>query len=65
VLVVSEDLQELLSICDAIAVLANGRLSPLQPAADMPLEKIGVWMAGGFAAQTPPTATEQALANAG
>jgi simple sugar transport system ATP-binding protein len=48
VLVLSEDLQELLSICDAIAVLANGRLSPLEPATEMPLEKIGVWMAGGF-----------------
>jgi simple sugar transport system ATP-binding protein len=48
VLVLSEDLQELLSICDAIAVLANGRLSSLEPAAEMPLEKIGVWMAGGF-----------------
>jgi simple sugar transport system ATP-binding protein len=51
VLVLSEDLQELLSICDAIAVLANGRLSGLEPAAEMPLEKIGVWMAGGFIGQ--------------
>jgi general nucleoside transport system ATP-binding protein len=51
VLVLSEDLQELLTICDAIAVLAKGRLSTLEPASAMPLEKIGMWMAGGFIAQ--------------
>ena len=51
VLVLSEDLAELLAICDVLAVLASGRLSPLQPIAAMPLEKIGVWMAGGFAGE--------------
>jgi general nucleoside transport system ATP-binding protein len=52
VLVLSEDLTELLTICDSIAVLANGRMSPLQPSAAMPLEKIGVWMAGGFVSES-------------
>jgi len=55
-LVLSEDLAELLTICDLIAVLANGRMSPLQPAAAMPLEKIGVWMAGGFIAEAAAAA---------
>ena len=69
ILVLSEDLQELLSMCDAIAVLANGRLSSLEPVAQMPLEKIGVWMAGDFGAQsgaggvvTPATEQESAHA---
>jgi simple sugar transport system ATP-binding protein len=59
VLVLSEDLAELLAICDSIAVLANGRMSPLQPAAEMPLEKIGVWMAGGFITEAATAASAQ------
>ena len=46
VLVVSEELDELLEICDRIAVIANGRLSPAMPAAELDAERIGLLMAG-------------------
>jgi simple sugar transport system ATP-binding protein len=48
VLVISEELDELYAICDRLAVLAGGRLSPALPTAQMPLEKVGVWMTGEF-----------------
>ncbi|HEY5808668.1 MAG TPA: ABC transporter ATP-binding protein [Povalibacter sp.] len=48
VLVVSEDLDELYAICDRLAVLSRGRLSPISPTVDMPVEKVGLWMAGEF-----------------
>jgi ABC-type uncharacterized transport system ATPase subunit len=46
VLVVSEELDELLEICDRIAVVANGRLSRAMPAAELDAERIGLLMAG-------------------
>ncbi len=46
ILVVSEELDELFEICDRIAVLANGRLSPAKRTADTRVEEIGVWMSG-------------------
>ncbi len=46
VLVVSEELDELFTLCDRIAVLAQGRLSPAQPRADLTLDAVGVLMAG-------------------
>jgi simple sugar transport system ATP-binding protein len=46
ILVVSEELDELFEICDRIAVIANGRLSPAQPAAQTSVEEVGVWMSG-------------------
>jgi simple sugar transport system ATP-binding protein len=46
VLVVSEELDELFEICDRIAVIANGRLSPAKPASETSVEEIGVWMSG-------------------
>ncbi len=46
VLVISEELDELFEICDRIAVLAQGRLSPLRRAAETSVEEIGVWMSG-------------------
>jgi simple sugar transport system ATP-binding protein len=56
VLVVSEELDELLEICDRIAVIAQGRLSPAHPAAQMDAERIGLLMAGSpaNAPATPP-----------
>ena len=48
VLVISEELDELYAICDRIAVLARGRLSSAHPTAQMPVEKVGVWMTGEF-----------------
>lgn len=50
VLVVSEELDELYAICDRLAVLALGRLSPLRATADMAVETLGQWMTGDFAA---------------
>jgi simple sugar transport system ATP-binding protein len=49
VLVVSEDLDELLSLCDALLVIAGGRLSPRLDAAEMSAERLGAWMSGSWA----------------
>jgi simple sugar transport system ATP-binding protein len=60
ILVVSEELDELFEICDRIAVIANGRLSPAKPAAHTNVEEIGVWMSGmwpGVDAARDDTAT--------
>ena len=46
VLVVSEELDELFEICDRIAVLAQGRLSPAQPRATLTVDAVGVLMGG-------------------
>ena len=46
VLVVSEELDELFEICDRIAVIANGRLSPSRAPSETSVEDIGVWMSG-------------------
>ena len=55
VLVISEELDELYSICDRLAVLSRGRLSAAHPTSEMPLEKVGLWMTGAFDGQ-PETA---------
>jgi len=49
VLVISEELDELFMICDRLAVIAEGRLSPPVPSAGTSIEKIGAWMGGQFA----------------
>lgn len=46
VLVVSEDLDELLTLCDRIGVIYKGQLSPFVPIADISREQIGRWMGG-------------------
>ena len=46
VLVVSQDLDEIYEICDRIAVISDGRLSPARPAKDIDLEEIGLLMGG-------------------
>lgn len=48
VLVSSEDVDELMQICDRIMVLAKGRLSPAVARKDMNTERLGLWMAGMF-----------------
>ena len=48
VLVVSEELEELFMICDRIAVIADGRLSPTVSAKETSVEQIGLWMSGEF-----------------
>jgi len=46
VLVISEELDELFSLCDRIAVLTAGRLSPPQPRAQLTVEAVGLLMTG-------------------
>jgi len=46
VLVISEELEELFQICDRIAVIYQGRLSPAKPRAATNIEEVGLLMAG-------------------
>ena len=46
ILVISEELEELFEITDHIAVIADGKISPLKATADTSIEEIGVWMSG-------------------
>ncbi len=48
VLVVSEELEELFEICDRIAVIGDGRLSPAKATAASDVEEMGRWMSGMF-----------------
>jgi simple sugar transport system ATP-binding protein len=52
VLVVSEELDELFSICDRIAVISAGRLSAAMPSSQWTAETIGMSMTGAFEAAT-------------
>ena len=46
ILVISEELDELFMICDRIAVITKGRLSPAYPRAQLSTESIGLLMSG-------------------
>ena len=48
ILVISEELEELFDICDRLAVLARGKLSPVRATGDTNAEEIGLFMAGLF-----------------
>jgi len=48
VLVISEDLGEILEMCDRVTVIAGGRMSPSRAVSDTSAEEIGRWMAGIF-----------------
>ncbi len=50
VLLVSEELEELFEICDKVAVMAQGRLSPVKPVAETNAEQLGLLMGGSFIA---------------
>lgn len=50
VLVISEELEELFEICDRIAVMAQGRLSPSRGITETSVEEIGRWMGGAWTA---------------
>jgi ABC-type uncharacterized transport system ATPase subunit len=56
VLVISEELDELYAICDRLGAMSQGRLSPLRPTAEMPIETLGVWMTGAFDSTSPAPA---------
>jgi simple sugar transport system ATP-binding protein len=51
IVLVSEDLDELLAICDRVAVLTRGRLSEPQPVESVTLAELGLAMAGHRAEQ--------------
>jgi simple sugar transport system ATP-binding protein len=46
VLVISQDLDEIFALCDRIAVIAGGRLSPARPIREVTVEEIGLLMGG-------------------
>ena len=46
IVVISQDLDELLSLCDTLAVINQGRLSPAMPVAGADIEQIGLLMGG-------------------
>ncbi len=48
ILLISEDLDELFQLCSRIGALCEGRLSPLACTAELSIEQLGEWMAGGF-----------------
>ena len=48
VLVVSEELDELFEICDRLAVIAGGRLSPPKDTRMTNAEEVGLLMSGAF-----------------
>ena len=60
ILVISEELEELFEICDRIAVIANGKLSPAKKLADTNIDEIGMWMSGMW----PDTTSGEVQANA-
>ena len=46
ILLISEDLDEIMSVSDRIAVLYEGRITGMVPAADARKDRLGAWMAG-------------------
>jgi len=48
VLIVSEELDELLEICDQLMVIARGRLSRARPTRETNAEEVGLLMSGSF-----------------
>ena len=46
ILVVSEEIDELFAICDRIAVMYRGSISPAIPVSSITTEELGRWMAG-------------------
>jgi simple sugar transport system ATP-binding protein len=49
VIMISQDLEEVFAIAHKIAVLHNGALSAVMPAADVTAEQIGLLMGGSTA----------------
>ncbi len=48
VLVFSEEIDELYELSDRLCVIAQGRLSPVLPTAQLGIAKLGAWMGGAF-----------------
>jgi simple sugar transport system ATP-binding protein len=49
VVIVSQDLDEIFLVCDRVAVIAGGKLSPPIPVAEATIEQIGLVMGGATA----------------
>jgi len=54
ILLISEDLEELLSLSNRIAVLYEGEIMGVLPAENADIEKIGMMMAGSLRDSTSP-----------
>jgi simple sugar transport system ATP-binding protein len=54
VLVISQDLDEIFALCDRIAVIAGGRLSPPRPRADTTVAEIGILMGAAHGRSDAP-----------
>jgi len=52
VVVISQDLDEIFALCDRIAVIAGGRLSPARPIDAVTIEEIGLLMGGSATGST-------------
>jgi len=53
VLVVSEEVDELFELADRLVVMAGGRLSPAVAAHRLPVDELGLWMAGRWPQAAP------------
>ncbi len=64
IVVISQDLDELLSLCDGLAVINHGALSPVIPMAEVRIDEIGLLMGGvhGDPEATAETGHDPALA---
>src|SRR5215470_11708674 len=63
VVIISQDLDEIFGLCDRIAVIAGGKLSPARPVGEVGIEEIGLLMGGSASGEKPRTAQE--VVNAG
>ena len=61
VLVVSEELDELLTLCDRLYVIAKGQLSPAVDRQHATPEQIGLWMSGLWHEPSPSAPTQESL----
>jgi simple sugar transport system ATP-binding protein len=59
VIVISQDLDEIFSLADRIAVIAEGRLSQAIPIAQASVEQIGLLMGGTHGAKTASVGSER------
>jgi general nucleoside transport system ATP-binding protein len=62
VVIISQDLDEIMLLCDRIAVIAGGRLSPPIPVADATVAQIGLLMGGGHSGEAQQAKGDAAFA---
>jgi ABC-type uncharacterized transport system ATPase subunit len=58
VVIISQDLDEIFGLCDRIAVIAGGQLSPARPVSEVSIEEIGLLMGGSTPTASEPSAGE-------